>query len=84
MLHDYCSYIPEHIITADISGACARHDLCYEQVNAGNGTHMNCNNKFLNDLYTVCQGVYKTFDPRLTACMHTANLYYGAVSIKNH
>lgn len=45
---------------------------------------MNCNNKFLNDLYTVCQGVYKTFDPRLTACMHTANLYYGAVSIKNH
>ncbi|WP_330217691.1 phospholipase A2 [Corynebacterium uterequi] len=56
MLHDYCSYSPDWLGTADFRGACALHDLCYQAVNNKVGSHHDCNLAFLADLRKVCDG----------------------------
>lgn len=78
-LHDYCTFSPDQLGGADFRGACARHDLCYEEVNRGVGSHHECNLRFRNDLGTVCDGQ----GAGRGACNAAADVYFRAVEAKN-
>lgn len=91
-LHDYCTNSPDQFpapgVNADFLGACAIHDVCYEQ-NQGNAPAMRtCDSNFRNNLMRVCEAVYTSnLDPRRNSCRSTALVYYGAVvafHIKNY
>ncbi|XIE87724.1 phospholipase A2 [Corynebacterium kroppenstedtii] len=87
-LHDYCSYSPDQFpapgVNADFSGACARHDMCYERVNAGNGTHKDCNDAFERDMHAVCNNVYSGhFSLRRPSCNATVDIYVEGVRHAN-
>ena len=83
-LHDYCTKSPDQFpapgVNADFKGACAIHDMCYEE-NDGNASGMrNCDSNFRNNLITVCENVYTSgVDLRREKCIDVALVYYGAV-----
>lgn len=78
-LHDFCALSPDQLGGADFRGACALHDMCYDGVNQGIGTHHDCNIAFLNNLRTVCdgQGIGRS------SCNAAAEVYFRAVEAKN-
>lgn len=84
-LHDYCTNSPDQFPApgenADFSGACARHDMCYERTSRSNKNGMRtCDSNLRNDLMRVCEAVYTSnFDPRRNSCRTTALGYYNAV-----
>lgn len=88
-LHDYCTLSPDQFPApgenADFSGACARHDMCYERTRVGDkAAFRNCDWRFRADLLTVCRAVYTSpWDPRRIGCEKTANLYYEAVKARH-
>lgn len=88
-LRDYCTkspdfyYYPEGI-SADFRGACARHDICYFNVENSGGASSgfaNCNRQFRDNLRTVCRNVYSNEYWRRNDCVFTANSYYEAVVV---
>ncbi|RRQ14101.1 phospholipase A2 [Corynebacterium bovis] len=89
-LHDYCTNSPDQFPApgenADFSGACAKHDLCYENTNRNDKNGMRtCDSNLRNDLIRVCESVYTSHvDPRRSACQSTALGYYGAVVAFHH
>lgn len=94
-LHDYCSYSPdffdptaspnypyiERAVIADLRGACARHDLCYERYDADSGMRYACNRQFEKDLLTMCSNVYADAPRNLPSCRRNARMYYDVVVV---
>lgn len=89
-LHDYCTNSPDQFPApgdnADFSGACARHDMCYERTSRSDKNGMRtCDSNFRNDLMRVCEAVYTSnVDPRRNSCRSTALSYYAAVVTFHH
>ncbi|OZD06502.1 hypothetical protein CH275_09795 [Rhodococcus sp. 06-235-1A] len=85
-LNDYCTNSPDQFPSpgdnADFSGACARHDMCYEANDGNDDAMAQCNTELRENLLTVCRNVYTgTFDPRRSACTTTAREYFEAVAL---
>ena len=83
-LHDYCTKSPDQFPApgenADFSGACARHDMCYEK-NADPAARVRCNVQLNRDMVTICKAVYtSSIDPRRSGCISTAGVYFAAVT----
>lgn len=87
-LRDYCTKSPDYFYVtgnspnADFRGPCARHDICYFDVdNSGGGSarYADCNRNLKNDLLTVCGNVYSNRYSLRKECELTARTYYEAV-----
>ncbi|GAB17642.1 hypothetical protein GOEFS_036_00810 [Gordonia effusa NBRC 100432] len=82
--HDYCSYSPDQYPApgrnANFSGACARHDMCYDAADAANQGYAGCNNALWVDMTTVCSHQYKIYDLRRQGCLRAADVYWIAVT----
>lgn len=84
-LHDFCSRSPDEFpapgINANFRGACAIHDICYDENTAGRNGMRTCDSNFRNNLMRVCEGVYQGFieNPRRQSCRSTALGYYAFV-----
>lgn len=90
-LNDYCTWSPDIFKSAlaedaDFAGACARHDICYRNLNNTGGTsaqYANCNRQFKDNLLTVCRNVYANHATVRQTCITTARTYYEAVVAKH-
>ena len=72
---DGCSNSPDNPFGFNFVRACHRHDFGYrnykKQGRFTETTRLTLDNKFKNDLYTICNGNW--------ACNRTADVYYSAV-----
>lgn len=84
-LHDYCSYSPDEFsapgTNANFRGPCARHDMCYQYHQK---TQHGCDNQLGTQLTQECTYTYAWYDPRRTACVNTAAVYWAAVTIHTY
>jgi len=83
-LHDYCTKSPDQFPApgenADFSGACAKHDMCYEAT-PDPSARVDCNTTLNQDMVSICKAVYtNSFDPRQGGCIATAKTYWIAVT----
>jgi|CXWL01.1.fsa_nt_gi hypothetical protein len=81
-LHDYCTKSPDEFpnpvgANANFRGPCARHDMCFEQRQASQGT---CNNRLWSNLISNCEYTYAWYNPTRQACINTAHVYWVAVT----
>jgi hypothetical protein len=87
--NDYCTLSPDQFPApgdnADFSGACARHDLCYDRADELGLQYGSCNDRFGDDLSRVCKENYTSeLDPRRRSCILTARgIYQAAVQFKH-
>ena len=89
-LRDYCTKSPDYFYVvgdapdADFRGPCARHDICYFDVDNSGGwgsRYADCNRQLRDDLLTVCGNVYSDRASLRRECESTARSYYEAVVI---
>ncbi|KAA8888369.1 hypothetical protein F3087_15160 [Nocardia colli] len=82
--HDYCTGSPDQTpmpgTNADFSGACARHDMCYDAADKTGQGYGACNTSLYDDMKKVCSDVYKGYDPRRVVCYTYAETYWVAVT----
>lgn len=82
--HDYCTESPDQFPApgenADFSGACARHDMCYDRADARGTGYGPCNDQLRNVMRAVCRNVYGPMDPRRTGCLDFPDVYWGFVT----
>ncbi|KZM69651.1 phospholipase A2 [Nocardia terpenica] len=83
--HDYCTNSPDQFpapgTNADFSGACARHDMCYDEADRNHTGYGTCNDRLADDMRQVCADVYPHwYDPRRSSCDATAAVYWAAVT----
>ena len=87
-LRDYCTKSPDYFYVtgdapnADFRGPCARHDICYFDVdNSGGGSarYADCNRRLKDELLTVCGNVYSDRYSLRKECELTARTYYETV-----
>jgi hypothetical protein len=79
--HDYCTKSPDEFPTfgknANFRGPCARHDMCLQYRQHKEAT---CDGILLTNLKSECRYTYKHwYDPRKSACISTAYVYWLAV-----
>jgi hypothetical protein len=85
-LHDYCTHSPDEFpnpvgSNASFHGPCARHDMCLQYHQASLQT---CNNRLWSDMVTNCQHEYAWYNPTRAACIDTAHVYWGVVTVYTH
>ncbi|ALC05187.1 hypothetical protein CDES_03675 [Corynebacterium deserti GIMN1.010] len=85
-LNDYCTKSPDTIlygtVVADFRGACARHDVCYDNVNnstEASADYALCNRFLQKDMMTVCANVFGAKSLGQRSCNVTARAYFAAV-----
>ncbi|AGT06264.1 putative secreted protein [Corynebacterium glutamicum MB001] len=85
--HDYCTLSPDSYgplgKKAEFSGACARHDLCMDAVDANGTGYAPCHPAFYTWMSTVCTTNYAEDANFKKGCVNTAKAYYKAVQLKN-
>jgi hypothetical protein len=83
-LHDYCTASPDEFPTvgknANFRGPCARHDMCIQYYQHKRST---CDSNLLGNMQSECRYTYKHwYDPRKSACLSTAFVYWAVVRTK--
>lgn len=83
-LHDYCTASPDEFPTvgknANFRGPCARHDMCIQYYQHKRST---CDGNLLANMKSECNYTYKHwYDPRKSACLSTAYVYWTVVRVK--
>ena len=94
-LHDFCTKSPERIEVvlvpsvglADLNGACAMHDMCYETLigldessSAVKSKYVGCDSALFFNARRACIGALGPNIPNLGVCNSTATVYYGVVA----
>ncbi len=82
--HDYCTQSPDQFPSpgknAEFSGACSRHDICYDNADAQRSGYGPCNSNLFDNMVTICAANYGLWDPRHATCMNTAGVYWTFVT----
>lgn len=82
--HDYCTWSPDQFPSpgknAEFSGACSRHDICYDNVEAQGSGYGPCNSRLFDNMVTICAANYGVWDPRHATCVNTAGVYWSFVT----
>ncbi|WP_126268762.1 hypothetical protein [Corynebacterium alimapuense] len=82
--HDYCTQSPDQFPSpgknAEFSGACSKHDICYDNTDAQRSGYGPCNSNLFDNMVTICAANYGLWDPRHATCMNTAGVYWTFVT----